>query len=314
MHLELIGEAARGTDAVIRVCWTWTRRGDHEPLAGRGLTLAHNDHHFIPRKMSSACRASCRVAAGELGRAQVFYEAQIAGLGNQPLDTLSAPEQSARCSRAPSVNWLAAWPRIVAAVNNILMIAKAPALESGQRWRNWLIELCSRPEVTEVTAGSGFFAPTLFDLYRHFQPAPAAAFALPVVRTAERVDTVTVLGGGYVASGIADISRLPTPWLPEGLTLDSQEGAGEVQTPFTAQLRADWPRRPRSSPPRKAYELAERFEEFSWCAAPKSSIEFRPIAVRARPSCRCLRSSRYDTDPAALFPDSVRSPRSQGAP
>jgi D-serine deaminase-like pyridoxal phosphate-dependent protein len=26
--------------------------------------------------------------------------------------------------------------------------------------------------------------------------------------------------------------RLPTPWLPEGLALDAEEGAGEVQTPL----------------------------------------------------------------------------------
>ena len=74
---------------------------------------------------------------------------------------------------------------------------------------------------------------------------------------------MTVLGGGYVASGIADISRLPTPWLPEGLTLDSQEGAGEVQTPLHGAAAGGlalgdrvWFRHA------KAGELAERFEEF----------------------------------------------------
>src|SRR4051794_11939337 len=41
----------------------------------------------------------------------------------------------------------------------------------------------------------------------------------------------TVLGGGYLASGPADGLRLPTPYLPRGLKLDKNEGAGEVQTP-----------------------------------------------------------------------------------
>ena len=41
----------------------------------------------------------------------------------------------------------------------------------------------------------------------------------------------TLLGGGYVASGVAGPDRLPQPYLPGGLRFDRQEGAGEVQTP-----------------------------------------------------------------------------------
>jgi D-serine deaminase-like pyridoxal phosphate-dependent protein len=46
-----------------------------------------------------------------------------------------------------------------------------------------------------------------------------------------RSGVATVLGGGYLASGPADSLRLPKPYLPPGLRLDRQEGAGEVQTP-----------------------------------------------------------------------------------
>jgi D-serine deaminase-like pyridoxal phosphate-dependent protein len=42
----------------------------------------------------------------------------------------------------------------------------------------------------------------------------------------------TALGGGYLASGNGDPARLPAPWLPAGLRLDPEEGAGEVQTPL----------------------------------------------------------------------------------
>jgi D-serine deaminase-like pyridoxal phosphate-dependent protein len=42
---------------------------------------------------------------------------------------------------------------------------------------------------------------------------------------------VTVLGGGYIASGAAGADRVPRPALPPGLRLTGQEGAGEVQTP-----------------------------------------------------------------------------------
>ena len=72
--------------------------------------------------------------------------------------------------------------------------------------------------------------------------------------------TATVLGGGYPASGAAGRDRLPAPYLPAGLRLDKQEGAGEVQTPLrgpgAAALRVGdvvWMRHA------KAGELCERF-------------------------------------------------------
>jgi D-serine deaminase-like pyridoxal phosphate-dependent protein len=86
--------------------------------------------------------------------------------------------------------------------------------------------------VTEVTAGSGFYAPAQFDHYSRFSLTPAAGYALPIVRKpSPRV--ATALGGGYLASGPGDAGRLPVPWLPPGLALDPEEGAGEVQTPLS---------------------------------------------------------------------------------
>ena len=91
--------------------------------------------------------------------------------------------------------------------------------------------------MTEVTAGSGFYAPALFDHYSRFSLTPAAGFALPIVRKpAPRV--ATALGGGYLASGSGDAARLPAPWLPAGLALDPEEGAGEVQTPLLGEAAA----------------------------------------------------------------------------
>ena len=51
-------------------------------------------------------------------------------------------------------------------------------------------------------AGSGLFCPALFDDYRAFAARPAALFALPVVRR-PAPGMVTVLGGGWIASGPA---------------------------------------------------------------------------------------------------------------
>jgi D-serine deaminase-like pyridoxal phosphate-dependent protein len=91
--------------------------------------------------------------------------------------------------------------------------------------------------VTEIAAGSGFYAPVLFDHYRSFSLLPAAGFALPVDRKPSR-GIATALGGGYVASGAAGEDRLPEPYLPPGLKLDPLEGAGEVQTPLLGEAAA----------------------------------------------------------------------------
>ena len=115
--------------------------------------------------------------------------------------------------------------------------------------------------VTEVAAGSGLYVPRLFDNYRSFQGSPAALFAQPVVRR-PGVGVVTVLGGGYPASGAAGQDRSPVPHLPVGLRYDPQEGAGEVQTPLLGPAADDlligdrvWFRHA------KAGELCERFAE-----------------------------------------------------
>ena len=91
--------------------------------------------------------------------------------------------------------------------------------------------------ITEITAGSGFYAPTLFDRYDDFSLTPAAMFAMPVVRKPS-ARIATLLGGGYLASGAAGADRLPTPHLPPGLRVDPLEGAGEVQTPVTGSAAA----------------------------------------------------------------------------
>lgn len=85
--------------------------------------------------------------------------------------------------------------------------------------------------VTEVTVGSGFYTPTLFDGYQAFKHAPAAGFALEISRI-PKLQTYTCLGGGYIASGGAGKEKLPAPFLPEGAALYDMEGCGEVQTPI----------------------------------------------------------------------------------
>ena len=161
------------------------------------------------------------------------YEAQIAGVGDAPpghpvrglglraIQSLSATELARRRAE------------IVEAVQ-----AVAP-LEFVNGGGTGSIEgTAGEAVITEVTAGSGLYGPTLFDAYRGFRPRTAAMFALPVVRK-PRSGVATVLGGGYLASGPGDRSRLPAPYLPPGLRLDRQEGAGEVQTPVLGSAADD---------------------------------------------------------------------------
>jgi D-serine deaminase-like pyridoxal phosphate-dependent protein len=91
--------------------------------------------------------------------------------------------------------------------------------------------------VTEIAAGSGLFGPHLFDQYIHFAPAPAAAFALSVVRK-PTPSMATLLGGGWIASGPPSRDRLPELVWPQGLSMLPNEMAGEVQTPLRGAAAA----------------------------------------------------------------------------
>ena len=148
------------------------------------------------------------------------YEGQIAGLGNERRAVRGFQWVSARELRRRRA-------RAVRAVSRVTPLAFVNGGGTGS-----LESTSAEAAVTEVAAGSGLFAPTLFDHYAHFQPAPAAYFVLDVVRRPSP-DHATVLGGGWIASGPAGPARVPTPWWPTGLELLADEGAGEVQTPLT---------------------------------------------------------------------------------
>lgn len=94
-----------------------------------------------------------------------------------------------------------------------------------------LLETRTEECVTEITVGSGFYSPVLFDHYRDFKLNPSLFFTLPIIRNPEQ-DIYTCFGGGYIASGELSSIKQPTPYLPAGATLLKHEGAGEVQTPF----------------------------------------------------------------------------------
>ena len=156
------------------------------------------------------------------------YEAQIAGLGDR---IPGSPLKSA------VVRWLKKKSlKEVAARRGAIVVALRDAgcdLRFVNGGGTGSVEsTCSEDVVTEVTVGSGFYSPVLFDHYEAFHHLPAAGFAIEITRK-PTPDIFTAHGGGYVASGAPGPDRLPQPYLPEGTALLPMEGAGEVQTPVT---------------------------------------------------------------------------------
>ena len=158
--------------------------------------------------------------------ALMAYEGQIAGVGDRPPGRRLRGAMIRFMQRRSTKELAARRGAVVEALSEFVELEIVNGGGTGS------LELtAAEAAVTEVTAGSGFYAPALFDHYSRFSLTPAAGFALPIVRKPEpRV--ATALGGGYLASGGGDASRLPAPWLPPGLKLDPEEGAGEVQTPL----------------------------------------------------------------------------------
>lgn len=184
----------------------------------------------------------------------MMYEAQIAG---QPDDTGSGDAVIRWMQRRSGQELLDRRGAIVAALREIAPLEFVNGGGTGS-----LESTASDLAVTETTAGSGLLAGHLFDGYRAFTPAPAAAFALEVVRK-PTPDIATVLGGGWIASGPPVASRQPLPVWPEGLHALGREGAGEVQTPLQGEaargLRVGdrvWFRHAKSG------ELAERVDRY----------------------------------------------------
>lgn len=187
--------------------------------------------------------------------ALMAYEGQIAGVGDRPPGQWRRGASIRFMQKRSAAELAERRAAIVSALGEFVELEIVNGGGTGS------LELTAAEEaITEVTAGSGFYAPALFDHYGRFSLTPAAGFALPIVRKPS-AGTATALGGGYLASGSGDPSRLPAPWLPEGLRLDEEEGAGEVQTPLLGRAAASLGVGDRAYLRHaKAGELCERFD------------------------------------------------------
>jgi D-serine deaminase-like pyridoxal phosphate-dependent protein len=257
-HLDLIEGAIGSGPARLRVCldldlgW-W-------PLGGRLARIGpkRSPVHDTPRARRMAEEIENRPGTRLAG--VMAYEGQIAGVGDRipghPLR--SAAIRSMQSSSEREIR--RRLPEMVAAVREAVAAAGGELEFVNGGGTGSLARTAAAGVVDELSAGSGFYAPALFDNYRSLELEAAAFFCLPVVRRPVGGIAV-VLGGGYHASGPPGADRLPEPYLPGGLRFDRQEGAGEVQSPLIGaaayQLRIGDRVYLRHA---KAGELCERFD------------------------------------------------------
>ncbi|MFD0358328.1 amino acid deaminase/aldolase [Streptomyces sp. NPDC127110] len=252
-QLELIDRARDGGAEEIRVCLEldtalWLFGGRVRVGARRSPLREPGQLADLARAVAS--RPGFRVV-GLMG-----YEGHVAGVGDAP---------AGRPVRSRMIRLMQSTARKELAVRRAEAVRAVRAVVPDLEFVNGggtgsVAETAAEEAVTEIAAGSGLYVPRLFDNYTTFRGRPAALFAQPVVRR-PGVGVVTVLGGGYPASGAAGADRLPVPYLPAGLRYDPQEGAGEVQTPLLGSPADDlligdrvWFRHA------KAGELCERFD------------------------------------------------------
>jgi len=221
-HLDLIDAAAPARRRPVRVCLDFDTSLE---LAGGRVRIGPKRSPLrTPAQAQALARAVVARPGFELAGV-MGYEGHVAGVGDRPPNPLLGA--GVRAMQRAAVAQLAR--RRAAVVAAVRAVVPVPLVNGGGSGS--LETTAAEPVLTEVTAGSGLFAPALFDRYRAFRPRPAALFCLPVVRR-PGAGVATVLGGGYPASGPAGRDRLPRPYLPAGLKLTALEGAGEVQTPI----------------------------------------------------------------------------------
>lgn len=185
------------------------------------------------------------------------YESQVAGVVNRPVGKPILARTVDYVQKNSTAELRERRGAVVSALNEITRLEFVNGGGTGSLERT-----SEDPSVTEIAAGSGLFGPHLFDDYSHFMPAPAAAFALSVVRKSSP-QMATLLGGGWIASGPPGADRLPRLTWPQGLEYVPREAAGEVQSPLRGKAAADlrvgdrvWLRHT------KAGELSEHLNQF----------------------------------------------------
>ena len=229
-HLDFIDEVAPpGTRENLRLCLEIDMSFVSRPLGHIGVWRSPVREVGQARRLAEAiARRPGFTLVGIMG-----YEAQIAGVGNRP---------RGNPARAVVLDWMQTQSvaeltdRRGAIVDAVGRISPLEFVNGGGTGS--LESTSADASVTEIAAGSGLLGGHLFDTYSRFRPAPAAAFALSVVRK-PTPRMATLLGGGWIASGPPQEDRTPEIVWPQGLELQAREMAGEVQSPLSGAAAAE---------------------------------------------------------------------------
>jgi len=220
-HIQLLAEIGDEMGVRVQVCIDINVSNDFKLLYfGTKRSSLYSLETLTPFLLAIRNNPSIEVV-GAMG-----YEAQIAGVGNRPANILKGRVIEAMQTQAKKQ--VTQFRR--------LAIAHIKAYFPTLRFVNGggsgsMTYTTQQKEVTEITVGSAFYAPALFDQFTHLQLEKAAGFALSVTRKPDK-NIVVCHGGGYTASGSIGSDRLPVFYEPTNYAYLSLEGAGEVQTPI----------------------------------------------------------------------------------
>ncbi|CAM5728607.1 hypothetical protein SBADM41S_12086 [Streptomyces badius] len=228
-QLELIDASRAGGREEIRVCLELDT--SLRMLGGRVRIGALRSPLRSPAQLAELARSVARRPGFRLV-GLMAYEGHVAGVG----DAVAGP------LRSRAIRLMQAAARKELAVRRAEVVravrAVAPELEFVNGGGTGSVQhTAAESAVTEIAAGSGLYVPRLFDNYTSFTARPAALFAQPVVRR-PGVGVVTVLGGGYPASGAAGAGPLPGAVSAGGAALRPAGGRGRG-----ADAAAGFPRR-----------------------------------------------------------------------
>ncbi len=221
-HLGILQELGQEADVVFSVCLDVDMSTSYPGIHFGVFRSPLNEASQVVALSQKVEEASHVRFSGIMG-----YEAQIAGLGELNPVHPRPVQWVLKSLKKHSIKQVA--KKRAQVLEALKVRGSTPSLVNGGGTGS--LAFTSQEEgITEVTAGSGFFSPVLFDYYTDFSFLPAAAYAIEITRHPTS-QIFTCHGGGFVASGSAGKDKLPLPYLPLGATLLKNEGAGEVQTP-----------------------------------------------------------------------------------
>jgi D-serine deaminase-like pyridoxal phosphate-dependent protein len=223
-HLEVLSRAGETAGIVLNTCLDIDM--SYKPFGNMTHIGVRRSPVYSPDQAALLAKVSQNLIGVRINSV-MGYEAQIASV-NDAYPGKSIKNALLRLVKNRSVKELTnRRGRVINALESLGLDLKI----SNGGGTGSLVSTGMDKSVTEVTAGSAFFAPGLFRYFNEVEFKPSAFFGLQITRI-PRKGIITCQGGGYVASGEVNYNRLPYPVMPKGLKYLSMEGAGEVQTPL----------------------------------------------------------------------------------